>query len=547
MRVERRGSVRTDRPLSAFAPTPIDDEPFGATAAVVNVTDLAVNHLLPMLEYAASIVAPAAYHATTPIHYAATAGMRLLRDADQALVYAAVCAIFDDFALFPRHSAATLSGAAEGYYGVVAANYLHGSIHANLTHRLPATAIVGALDMGGSSTQMVFYTKPHGIENNGIVAEEEATTTECSTTFVDSEQQQLGERRRKTNNNTGNETKLHADHFFSTSYLSYGVDQFRERLWTMFVHEHTADSADATADITADATVTIVEKAVPNPCGNPGHTDDWLGHTLLGTGDAAACAVAVERLIPHPTLVQPPREQLQQQGDTLVVGGVEHPPVASSSSSSTPSTFLAMSLYYFSLDALRVLTDHAAVQAAWPTPSLHELADALPLLCGRHISALRQDAAHAYTRPQVLPHRCYEAVYMVSLLRSFGFQPHARDVTFAFEVNDSEVEWTLGMALQLRSDDESVDEQTCTWVDAFVPDIAAAVVSKNDNDDKEDEQRCVVKTAAASGESASDERGAVKKKNETVDVRKRRSRSSGWVLQLAEVLVSDGELFSTIR
>ena len=41
---------------------------------------------------------------------------------------------------------------------------------------------------------------------------------------------------------------------------------------------------------------------------------------------------------------------------------------------------------------------------------------------------------------------------MVTLLRDgFGFDPHARDITFALDVQDSEVEWTLGMALVLNS------------------------------------------------------------------------------------------------
>jgi len=33
------------------------------------------------------------------------------------------------------------------------------------------------------------------------------------------------------------------------------------------------------------------------------------------------------------------------------------------------------------------------------------------------------------------------------LIDGFGFDPQSRDITFTFDVNGQEVEWTLGMAL----------------------------------------------------------------------------------------------------
>ena len=115
---------------------------------------------------------------------------------------------------------------------------------------------------------------------------------------------------------------------------------------------------------------------------------EWQGSTLIGPGDATACARYVQRLIPHPKHVAPhcdndvgaastPDFNDIKSSSSKVVGGIKHPPVG------TGSHFLAMSLYFFPLDALRLLTGHAAVNAAWPTPSIAELADALPLLCGQ--------------------------------------------------------------------------------------------------------------------------------------------------------------------
>jgi GDA1/CD39 (nucleoside phosphatase) family len=112
-----------------------------------------------------------------------------------------------------------------------------------------------------------------------------------------------------------------------------------------------------------------------------------------------------------------------------------------------------MSLYFFTLDSLRVLSSHHELNESWPQPSIKELADALEGLCGRSWAGDLEDIqhnSHEYTRAEVLPHRCFESVYMVTLLRDgFGFHPESRDITFTFLVDGSEVEWSLGMALEL--------------------------------------------------------------------------------------------------
>lgn len=586
--VERRGSVRTETSLSSFAASYEEDE---------DATDLCRRHVRqPLLAYAAAAV-PARYHAATPVHFAATAGMRLLSDAQQAAVYEAVyqCLTNDDddddatnnsdddsaqaaagFGRFDvqRANIATLSGSLEGYYGAVAANYLHGTIHANLTLKAARngsssrtttataatsstaaattaaatsttttkTKITGALDMGGSSTQMVFYTATH----TPTCDVERRTQTTCSSSNSnnandndDTDDTENGDDDTSDSNPQEERTmycewsdmedheqqQLHSDHFFSTSYLSYGVDQFRERLWNLLVHEHVAateaaaaaaaennsttgssdidhdDADEPVCDATTNATKTSATQAtavVPNPCSNPGYAVQWqwqddksrlMAYTLSGTGDAELCAKYVQRLIPHPEDVMPPDATTTTTSNSNtsaknIVGGIEHPPVGRSN-----SPFLAMSLYFFTLDALRVLTADAAVNAAWPTPSLAELGAALPRLCSMdwHGELQHYHGRHAFTRAEVLPHRCFEAVYMVTLLRDgFGFDSAARDITFAYTVQDSEVEWTLGMALQMRAAAVST-EQTCTWVDASLASAAGAVVDDDVDDETVDD------------------------------------------------------------
>jgi len=65
-----------------------------------------------------------------------------------------------------------------------------------------------------------------------------------------------------------------------------------------------------------------------------------------------------------------------------------------------------------------------------------------------------QDVAHEFTRAEVLPDRCFESVYMVTLLRDgFGFELDSKDITFTFLVDGSEVDWSLGMAISHFAED----------------------------------------------------------------------------------------------
>jgi hypothetical protein len=173
----------------------------------------------------------------------------------------------------------------------------------------------------------------------------------------------------------------------------------------------------------------------------------------VGTGDTQACIRQTQRLIPHPEMAHDNHDEFEQQ-----VGGVEHPPIR--------GKFLAMSLYFFALDSLRVFSEphdeaHQALNLSWPNPSIEELHNALDGLCSRnwHDDMALQKDSHTFTREEVLPHRCMETVYMVTLLKDgFGFHPSSRDITFTFHVDGSEVEWTLGMALSMNAKTSLLDE-----------------------------------------------------------------------------------------
>jgi golgi apyrase len=432
----RRGSSRANIPLSAFGRLPGDKEPLDPAKVA--------EHLLPLFDYAASVIPPK-YHATTGVYYQATAGMRLLEESEQEAVYDALYRGLTGHPSFvfegmERKDIATLSGEMEAYYGAVAANFLQGVIDTELrlivNGAAPSTndddidnhPVVGALDMGGSSTQIVYVHNPAELPLDSVGT--------CQNT----PQNDAGDLLNSNNTcQAPNSPQLKDEHFFSTSYLSYGVDQFRERLWNTLVEERAKEEEESPESCGA--------KVIFNPCANIGYEVEWQGYTLYGAGNTNECIRYARRLIPHP------ESPVDMHSYGKVVGGVEHPPIR--------GKFLAMSLYFFSLDSLRVFSKpneeaHRALNLSWPNPSIQELEDALDGLCSRdwHTDMALQEGAHSFTRAEVLPHRCLETVYMVTLLKDgFGFHPTSRDITFTFLVDDNEVEWTLGMALAMNAEE----------------------------------------------------------------------------------------------
>jgi len=447
----RRGSAKAWTPLSVFGRPP------SRSTDPLNSTEVA-DHLLPLFEYAADII-PQHYHNVTPATYQATAGMRLLDESEQEAVYDALYEglVESDrfvFRSMSRKDVTTLDGGTEGFYGAVAANYLKGFVGADLKVKgssspgtesssrnneelsnqveqtddwhLPHHGPLGALDMGGASAQIVFLPElvrdGSGEQGGSCSADEPRLTHDGDAGRTCSAPE-----------------RLDGDTFFSTSYLAYGVDQVRERLWDVWID-------DDLRDVDPNA-CKAKELTIANPCGFNGHKQEWRGYTLVGTGDADACAKQLRRLIPHHEEIVESDvfESDSNAADTRsrVVGGIQHPPLR--------GKFYAMSLYFFTLDCLRELSGHEGLHLNWPTPSIEELTDALHGLCSRSwhgdLEEIKHNS-HAFTLPEILPHRCFESVYMVTLLRDgFGFRPESRDITFLFEVEGSEVEWSLGMAL----------------------------------------------------------------------------------------------------
>jgi hypothetical protein len=187
-----------------------------------------------------------------------------------------------------------------------------------------------------------------------------------------------------------------------------------------------------------------------NPCAFKGYQTEWKGFILLGTGDTQQCTTEINRLIPHHVDVYDHDYAYNQ--DIYMVGGVEHPPIN--------GEFYAMSLFFFVMDCVRFYTNDKHVIQSWPNPSLYELNTAIESFCSKDwledLATSHQNNPHQFTRAEILAERCFESVYIITLLRDgFGFDIHSRNITYSFHIEGSEVEWSLGMAIKSFADDNA--------------------------------------------------------------------------------------------
>eukprot|EP00667_Euglena_gracilis_P007533 EG_transcript_7607 len=189
---------------------------------------------------AAKLRVPAEHHATTPLFVWGTAGMRTLSEGAQRHIYDAVHQVVADQSHFRvnRSHFHTITGREEGFYGWLAANYIHGVNVPVALQRGPVANTVGALDVGGASAQAVFLPK-------GLTQFSHLTALQ--------------------------------DSLFIHSWLGLGAHHMDLLLKNTLV----AEAGEGTA-------------AVANPCSFPGSTETVTGRSLTGTGSFARCLERVQ-------------------------------------------------------------------------------------------------------------------------------------------------------------------------------------------------------------------------------------------------------------
>lgn len=263
--------------------------------------DDVVGYLLPTFIDAAVII-PKSCHKSTKVYIKGTAGFRLLPEEDQLYIWNCLHDGLQSNKRVPfvieKENLGTIDGKFEAYYAVLASNYVAGSVDGDLL-RVEGKAMVGALDMGGSSTQLIFHT--------GTVAGHPIQ-------IVD---------------------------FWSHSWLNFGVEKVRERVWQSLIEEYEKSvSANKRSIIgVVDPEAKNATVVIKNPCTFIGHEE---GHSeeysFIGTGSAKKCVEIIKKVIwPEGVCSNPP----------CAVDGIVHPPIG--------GEFYGMSVYYYGLDCIRYL------------------------------------------------------------------------------------------------------------------------------------------------------------------------------------------------
>lgn len=108
-----------------------------------------VSYLAPLLYDAAEVIG-SEYHAKTKVFIKATAGMRLIPEDEQKIIWdTLISGIMSDpkipFRISPNDFG-TIDGFGEAYYAVLASNYIAGRIDESL-RRVQGKTMIGAMDM----------------------------------------------------------------------------------------------------------------------------------------------------------------------------------------------------------------------------------------------------------------------------------------------------------------------------------------------------------------------------------------------------------------
>jgi len=132
----------------------------GLSTFVDKIAEVGPGHLQPLLDAATNAI-PFSERSGTPIFFMATAGMRMVAQAQQTSLLREVCNYIRNSSQFLVSDCEThvriITGETEGVYGWLAANYLLGGLANNVNGLLnDSRDTYGFLDMGGASAQIVY-------------------------------------------------------------------------------------------------------------------------------------------------------------------------------------------------------------------------------------------------------------------------------------------------------------------------------------------------------------------------------------------------------
>ncbi|XP_009474797.1 PREDICTED: ectonucleoside triphosphate diphosphohydrolase 8-like [Nipponia nippon] len=353
--------------------------------------------LKPCLDKAMKIV-PAEQQRATPTYLGATAGMRLLREQNSTKAEQVLAEVAKAIGQYPVdfRGARILTGNEEGSFGWITVNYLletliKCSFTGKWTHP-PAEVVVGALDLGGASTQITFLP---------------------GTTIDDSSTKAL--------------LRLYGTNYsiYTHSYLCYGEKQALKMLMAS-LHQDSQTPQQISHPCYPKGYQENVSTAdlYDSPCVHaPSTPSPAQNLTVTGTGDPTACGTAIEKLFNFSC----------GANRTCGFNGVYQPPVR--------GQFFAFSGLYHSLHFLNLTGGQSlslvnATIGQFCTSSWEKVQKEFPTMNRTHL----RDTCAASTYALAL------------LLQGYKFNHKTwLNIHFVRQVANVDVGWTLGYMLNLTN------------------------------------------------------------------------------------------------
>ncbi|NWW48342.1 ENTP8 diphosphohydrolase, partial [Pedionomus torquatus] len=384
------------------------DNPAGAGAS-----------LKPCLEKAMQIV-PAEQQRDTPTYLGATAGMRLLREQNSTKaeqVFAEVAKTIGEYPVDFR-GAQILTGNEEGSFGWITVNYLLETLikfsFAEQWEHPQDTEVLGALDLGGASTQITFQP--------GVTVEDKNTSV-----FF----------------------RLYGSDYplYTHSYLCYGQTQALKMLLAdLHKGSPTAQQISHPCYPAGYRENVTVADLYNSPCvPAPSSASPAQVLTVTGTGDPAACRTAIRKLFNSSCGAH----------STCGFNGVYQPPVR--------GQFFAFAGFYYTFHFLNLTNQQ----------SLNDVNSTVETFCKKTwvelVGTFPQQKGYLHTY-------CSVAIYILTLLLD-GYKFDAQtwsSIRFSRQAANTDIGWTLGFMLNFTN---MIPTEALEQVKGHLPGLWAGAVS----------------------------------------------------------------------
>ncbi|KAM4664373.1 LOW QUALITY PROTEIN: ectonucleoside triphosphate diphosphohydrolase 2 [Discoglossus pictus] len=344
---------------------------------------------------------PSSRHAVTPLYLGATAGMRLLNWSNQAASDRVLEAVGNTLKSYPFNfrGARILSGQDEGVFGWVTANYLlENFVKYSWIGQWfqPKKGTLGAMDLGGASTQITFETKDP----------------------IESPENEMN-------------LRLYGQSYrvYTHSFLCYGRDQVLRRVFSkIFKSQGYADNIQNPCWSPSYSKNMTLGDVYETPCTateKPQPYDPTKPITVTGTGNSAECRAHVDQLFSYSSC----------SFSSCSFDQVFQPNVS--------GKFIAFAAFYYTVDFIKSVMH-------LPVATLEDLQNGVDAICSSSYSDLLAKAPYLKKH---LDGYCATANF-VYLLTSKGYRFNEEtfpNIAFQKKAGDTSIGWALGYMLNLTN------------------------------------------------------------------------------------------------